>query len=220
MSVFKQDNRIKLAVIEGFHPYEVPQWHEMFRGFADEVDYYQQVIDNWAFNCAGCLKDYDALLFYNMNMKIEDSPFAEQITKAIETFGKTGQGIFFLHHAILAYPENRIWSDAIGIADRKFDFYGDQDYTVEVENPDHPITKGVSSFKIHDETYTMNEPAGDCGVLLTADCEKSMKTIGWTKQYEKSRVFCFQCGHDHLAWKNPAFKKIVLQGIKWCANKI
>ncbi len=220
MSVFPEDSRIKLAVIEGFHPYEVPQWHALFRKFEKEVDWYQQSIENWAFNCANCLDQYDALLFYNMNMKVEESPFAEQITKAIETFGKTGQGIFFLHHAILAYPENKTWSDAVGIKDRKFEYYPDQDYTVQVADAGHPITSGVTSFEIHDETYTMENAGQDSQILLTADYEKSMKTLGWTREYGKARVFCFQCGHDHLAWENASFEKIVLQGIQWCANKI
>jgi type 1 glutamine amidotransferase len=71
-----------------------------------------------------------------------------------------------------------------------------------------------------DETYTMPEPASDCEVLLTTDHPKSMKTIAWTRQHRHARVFCFQSGHDNLAWECAGFRQTLARGIFWAAGKL
>ena len=57
-------------------------------------------------------------------------------------------------------------------------------------------------------------------VLLTTDHPKSMKTIGWTRSCGKSRVFCYELGHDHLAWEDPNFRIVLERGVLWSANQL
>jgi type 1 glutamine amidotransferase len=47
-----------------------------------------------------------------------------------------------------------------------------------------------------------------------------MKTIGWTRQYKKSRVFCFESGHDNQTWVSPEFREVLRRGLLWCARKL
>lgn len=215
----KNDRTVKIAVIEGWHPFEVPQWIKLFNEMQD-VDCYFQTIDNWAFDCAGCKDEYDVVLFYNMNMSMDDAPFKEKLSEAIEGLTQSKQGKIFLHHAILAYPKSSIWSDLVGIQDRSFDFHVEQRYTVRIACDQHPITAGLNDWSIQDETYTMADAGRDSEILLAADHAKSMKSIAWTRQINDARVFCFQCGHDHLAWENPDFKTVLHRGILWAANRI
>jgi type 1 glutamine amidotransferase len=215
----KEDGRLKVAVIEGYHPFEVPQWRALFEQM-EGIDSFFQSIDNWAFDCAGCKDEYDVVLFYNMNMSLEDAPFKDQLLKALDGLKHSRQGKVFLHHAILAYPELSLWSDFIGIENRSFDYHADQQYTVEIVCSQHPITKGFKSWEIEDETYTMQDTNGKSDVLLMADYSKSMKTIGWTRNVNNARVFCLQCGHDHLAWENPNYIEILQRGILWTGKKL
>ena len=57
-------------------------------------------------------------------------------------------------------------------------------------------------------------------MLLSVENDKSMKHIAWTRQHEKSRVFCFQSGHDNDTWANPNFREVLRRGIQWCAGRI
>ncbi len=213
-------NPLKVAVIEGFHPFAVPQWHSLFRSMPG-VDYYPQVIDNWAMDWGSVRTSYDVLLFYNMNMSLDGAPFRESLEAAIAQLGETPQGIVMLHHALLAYPDNATWSGIVGIADRKFGYHGDQEYTIRpCAGSGHPIAAGLEPAGFKDETYTMDEPGEGCDVLFTADHPKSMKAIGWTRMFKQSRVFCFQPGHGQVAWENPAFREILLRGIRWTAREI
>jgi len=72
---------------------------------------------------------------------------------------------------------------------------------------------------MHDETYTMQEPGAGCEVLFTVDHDPSMQALGWVTEYKKARVFCFQPGHDHLAWENPTFREVLRRGIRWAARQ-
>ena len=95
----------------------------------------------------------------------------------------------------------------------------DQDMNVTVADKEHPITKGVKDFKIHDEVYDKYYVAPDVKVLLTTDHPKNDPKIAWVTQYGKSRVFYLMLGHDHLAWDNASFRQLLAQGIQWAAGK-
>ena len=212
---FTDNDKITLAVITGGHGFDVPGFHAIFRAMPG-VDSYIQHQDDWAEDVAKVREDYDVLLFYNMPRGRPDSK-AEAV---FEKLGESGQGIFLLHHAILAYLEWPFLSDVVGIPDRSFGFSMMQELTVEVADPDHPITRGVADWQMNDETYSMASAGQDSRILLTTDHPDSMKVLGWTRQFRKSRVFCFQSGHDNLTYVNPNFREMILRGIQWCAGRI
>jgi type 1 glutamine amidotransferase len=56
-------------------------------------------------------------------------------------------------------------------------------------------------------------------VLLTTDHPKSMKTLGWARQYKQSRVFCLESGHDNQTWADPSFREVLRRGLLWCARR-
>jgi len=55
--------------------------------------------------------------------------------------------------------------------------------------------------------------------LLTTDEPTSTKTIGWAHTYGKSRVAYLELGHDHLAYENPSYQRLLAQAIRWTAQK-
>ena len=89
---------------------------------------------------------------------------------------------------------------------------------MEVVNQPHPITAGLKPWDIIDETYQMADAAEDSSILVTTEYPECMKTIAWTRQYKKSPVFCLELGHDNLSWTHESFRKILQQGILWCAG--
>lgn len=132
------DEPIRCAVITGGHGYHVLNFHRFFRGLAG-VDAYIQHMDDFASARASVRDGYDVVLFYTMLM---DGPtddggpwYAGRPKTALEHLGETEQGIAFLHHAILAYPQWPVWSEMVDILDRGFDHHPEQTLRVEIASP-------------------------------------------------------------------------------------
>ena len=211
-----------VAVITGGHCYDVPNFHRLFRGLKG-VDVYIQHMDDFASTPENDRDSYDVVLFYIMLMAepVDGGEWYEgQPKAALDHLGTTDQGIFVLHHAILAYPTWDTWNSIVGIDERGFDFHPEQSIHVDVTAVDHPITAGMAGWDMVDETYTMADAGPGSDILLTIDHPRSMKTIAWTRQFRRSRVFCFQSGHDDWTWANASFRQVLQRGVQWCAGRI
>ena len=214
---------VKTAVVTGGHGYDVVNFHQLFRSL-EGVDAYVQHMDDFASSPEDVRDGYGAVLFYSM---LTDTPTDEGLPwymgkprAAVEHLGQTEQGLVIFHHAILAYPEWSVWADIVGIGDRSFGYHIGQSLRVEVANAEHPITAGLKDWDMIDETYTMTDAGEDSDVLLMADHPKSMKTIAWTRQHGKSRVFVLQLGHDNEAWVDPNLLEVLGRGIRWAARAL
>ena len=214
---------LQVAVITGGHLFDVPNFHRLFRAL-DGIEAYIQPMADFAASPEKVRDSYDVLLFYIMLM--EDPAEAKaprpanQVRAVLERLGATEQGLVIMHHALLAYPKSALWSEVVGIADRRFTFDHDQTLQVRVADADHPITRGLpQSWEMIDETYNMASAGEGSSILLTVDHPKSMKTIAWTRQYKKARVFCTESGHDNQTWVNPNFKQVLRRGILWSARR-
>ncbi|MBI5384159.1 MAG: ThuA domain-containing protein [Verrucomicrobia bacterium] len=206
---------LRVAVVTGGHLFDVPNFHKLFRSFPGiEADI--QYMDDFVATPAPVRDQYDVVLFYHMLMH---NPPPPPVQAALEHLGATEQGIVAMHHALLAYPQWSVWSEVVGIADRKFGFHYNQTVQVRVANVQHPITRGLKNWEMIDETYTMADAGEGSEILLTVDHPKSMKTIAWARQFKKSRVFCTESGHDNQTWANPNYREVLRRGIQWCARR-
>ncbi len=140
---------LKVAVVTGGHAYDVINFHALFRSLSG-IDAIIQHMDDFACSSRAARESYDAVLFYIMLPKAptnEGLPWYSGRPKdALEQLGATKQGIFVLHHAILAYPDWPVWSDIVGIENRKFGFHINQRLHVQVADATHPITQGMQSW--------------------------------------------------------------------------
>jgi hypothetical protein len=88
-----------------------------------------------------------------------------------------------------------------------------------VADPNHPVTRGLSDFTILDETYGGFEVKPGSHILLTTEEPTSTRNIAWVKEYGRSRVVYIQLGHDHHAYENPNFRKLLAQAIRWVGKR-
>jgi len=215
--------KTSVAVVTGGHSYDVPKFHKLFNSLKD-LNPVIQHMDDFASSPQEVRDAYDAVLFYIMLMEgpADDGMpwYAGKPKSALEHLGETAQGIVILHHAILAYPKWSVWSEIVGINDRGFGYYADQTLRLDAADAEHPITRGLSGWQMVDETYTMSDAGAGSRILLTVDHPKSMKSIAWTRQHKKSRVFCFESGHDNQTWRDGNFKEVLRRGILWAAGAI
>ena len=214
---------VKTAVVTGHHPADMRGLTRLFRGL-DGVDAYIQHMEDFSADVGGVRDWYDAVVFYNMHggSPADDGPwYASRTREAMERLGRTEQGVVLLHHGILAFLEWDFWSKLAGIPDRTFTSYAhDQKLRIHVENADHPITAGLSDWEMIDETYEMASAGEGNEILLTTDHPECMRTIAWTRTFDKARVFCLQSGHDDQTFVDPNFREVLRRGILWSAGRL
>ena len=109
---------------------------------------------------------------------------------------------------------------------------------ITVVDKAHPITAGVDDFDLVDETYlcpmfedsvhpilrTSFQPTADkfahapSGANVGAGHPPGSNLFGWVKTAENTPIAYLQGGHDNHAWGHPAFKRLMLNAIKWAAS--
>ena len=217
---------VKVAVITGGHPFDLPSFHQLFRQM-DGLDAYIQHLDDFATSSDEVRDDYDAVVFYTMEQSAAgygDTWFKRDPRPAIERLFERGQGVVALHHSFFAFPDWPFWDEVIGLQNRVsdpeagFEFHFDVEQQVEVVDPAHAILQGVDSFQTTDEGYHMPEEEAQGHRLLEVNHPKTMRSTAWTRKVQNSHVFCFQLGHDATGWSHKSFQKILLQGIIWTTH--
>lgn len=214
----------KIAVVTGRHPFDVQAFHRLFRSLPG-IDAYIQHMEDWSACPKIAREEYDAVVFYNMHSELPNpkGPWYESGTKAaLEELGETKQGIVMLHHGILAFPDWPPWREIVGTWRRteNYSYHFGERIRLDIADPDHPITAGLNSWEMVDETYVTDDAAPGSDILITTEHPNSMRTIAWTRRYKRSRVFCFQSGHDAAAYSNSSFRTVLRRGIIWSAGML
>jgi hypothetical protein len=231
------NSQIKVAMVTGHHEYDVINFQRMLRSFPD-IDFYPQHLEDFILDDDEARSQYDVIAFYNYQ-QCTPSATGDQFSKDIrvewervdikgplEALGETCQGILMLHHALTAFPKWQYWLDICGMGDTTKAFQPgavsrkDQNLHIEVADPHHPITRGMESWEMIDETYNFPDAREGSEVLLRVDHPQSMSTIAWTRKHKDVRVFCLQSGHDNQTFSNPNFRKILGRGVHWLAGRI
>ena len=206
---------IHALVITGGHGFQEEPFWEMFDSF--ENFSYDAATFPEAFKYLSIegAKDYDTLVFYDMWQEITLEQQA-----AYQDLLNRGKPIVYLHHALISFqdwPEFRnvvggYWKPGEGT------YKHDVQFTVQIAEPSHPVTEGLSDFEILDETYGNFSVDSDVHVLLKADHPDSSPVIGWAKMYKNTPLAYIQLGHDGLAYENPNYRKLVDQSIRWVVD--
>jgi len=206
---------VKVLVITGGHGFKRDSFFPIFDSFENTRQEHAYFDDISGF-------DHDVIVFYNFKNKLSDKGQAN-LLKLCEK----GIGIVVLHHAVSAFNEWAVWPEIAGSqyflkaaevdgkVFKRSTYKHDVDMKVTIAKKDHPVTRGLEDFEIHDETYKGCHFQDDNNVLLTTDHPTSDKAIGWTRQFRKSKVCFIQLGHGPEAYANENYRKLVSQAIRW-----
>ncbi len=172
------------------------------------------------------LQSYDVVVLYDMVSDITP----EQKKGFLALFEK-GVGLVVMHHALASY---QAWPDYERVIGGKYllkpetrngqtlpasGYEHDMEVPVVILAKNHPITAGLRDFTIHDEIYWDFAVGHDVTPLITTTHPKSGKPLAWCRNERKSRVVYLQLGHDHQAYENPSYRKLVAQSIRWAARR-
>jgi hypothetical protein len=99
------------------------------------------------------------------------------------------------------------------------------DYTIQITDHDHPITRGLSDFAMHSEQYYMHvDPSNRVLATTTFSAdydywiEDCVMPVVWTRSYGKGRVFYASVGHVRADFEVPEAREIVRRGMLWAAG--
>ena len=219
-------DKIRVLLTSGGHGFEEKPFYAMFDAMQD-VEYTKaKMPDDAGILKPGLQKKFDCVVMYDM---CRPAINPEQ-QKAFKALLNTGIGLVSMHHNLGAHDGWDEFRKIIGgqfiLSDRKIEgkaykttpWAHDQVLDIKVVAKDHPITRGVKDFTIHDETYGLLHMETGIKPLLTTDHPDNNREVAWTHKYGKSPVFHLMLGHDGKAYANPNYAMILNQGIRWAAK--
>lgn len=204
--------KLRVLVVAGGHGYPVKPFREVFAGYSDMdctfVDEKQggeafEDVANWP---------YDAIVLYNYMKK----PSEKQQANFLSLLDR-GVGLVILHHAIYGYRPWPEFQKMVGVTSWLSAAKDDVEFKVHIEDPQHPITRGLADFVIRDEVYQGHGLDPKVHVLLSTDEPSNAKAVAWVHTYRKSPVCYLQLGHDEKAYSKPEFCEILGRAIRWAA---
>jgi uncharacterized protein len=207
--------KMKVLVLVGGHPFPAKPFHEIFDSFPDmKCTFVEEKVGGEAFDNIDRWH-YDAIVLYNFEKK----PSEKQKQNFLKLMDR-GVGLVVLHHGLHAYKEWPEFKKIAGITSFVSDAKDDVDYTIHVEDPKHPIVKGMKDYKVKDETYHGNKADFTVHVILTTDEPTNTKAIAWVHTYRKSRVCFFQSGHGPSVYGQKEFRTTLGNAIRWTAGRL
>jgi type 1 glutamine amidotransferase len=161
---------------------------------------------------AATILDYDVVMFYGPGGDFTDS--AQE--SSLLNFVKNGGGLVGVH-ATDAFKKSDVYWRLLGA---RFTTHRGGEFMIRIMDKKHPVTAPFEDFLIHDETYQSEyHPEFKLHSLFRMDRGEEQQSMGWAQNYVKGRVFNTTLGHDHKAWRNEHFQRIVLRGLYWAAGR-
>lgn len=177
----------------------------------------------------------------------------EPVREAFDTYVKGGGGFVAVHAANNSFPEWPAYNEMIGVggwggrtevsgpylrrrggnwvndptAGRGGSHGKQHEFKVEIQNADHPITKGLPEKWMHaqDELYDrLRGPAREVIVLAAAFAGEDTGGSGeWepilmTISYGSGRVFHTTLGHSAVSMSGLGFQETLKRGAEWAAT--
>lgn len=209
--------KMRVLVLYGGHGFPEKPFREVFAPFRDmKCTFVEEKqggeafdnIDRWP---------YDAIVLYNFEKKPSDKQ-KENFLKLLDR----GVGLVILHHGLHAYKEWPEFKKIAGITSFVSIAKDDVNYTVHIEDPTHPIVKGMKDFAVKDETYLSHniDPQAKVRVFLTTSEPTNLKAVAWTHTYRKAPVCYLQLGHGPNVYGNKDFRAVLHNAIRWSAGRL
>jgi type 1 glutamine amidotransferase len=213
----KRSDATQVLVVTGGHDHDAD-----FYSLFDDDDVRAVVDPHPAALGGGIRNRADVLVLYDMIREM-----SERQVNNLRDFVEHRKGVVVLHHAICDNVNLPWWyEEVVGgrylfepVNGRVSSYSHDEDQLITPVG-DHPITRGLKPFRIHDETYKGLWISPQVNVILKSDNPTSDGPVAWISPYEKSRVVYIQLGHDRNANLNPHYQRLVRNAIFWAAGRL
>jgi len=209
-NVYPQD--INTAIAEGLKPLEAKGWEIIVASFNDP----DQGLSDERLNSA------DVLIWWGH--KKHDDVKTELVQKIVKRVKEQGMGFIGTHSAHFSRPLKAILGTECSWGE-----YVEDGTSAEiiVKDPNHPICKGVKTFKLpaierYGEPFAVPTPESVPldGVYTRPDGKTQPGRMGLCWTIGKGRVFYFTPGHEtYNDYYKPEVRKIFVNAVEWAAPK-
>jgi type 1 glutamine amidotransferase len=218
--------KTRVLLVTGGHDFETNQFFQIFQDNPAITFVKVNHPDAHAWLKPDKAREWDVLVCYDMWADITEEAKADFVSRLQE-----GKGLVVLHHAIADYSKWPEYANIIGakyylekqvvngVEKARSVYEHGVKFKVQIADPAHPVTRGLQDFEVHDETYNLFDVQPSNHALLKTAEPKSAPVIGWSKEYGKARVVYLQLGHDHFAYENPNYRRLIAQAIMWVARR-
>ena len=161
---------------------------------------------------------YDAFLLYLNTQEQRWPPSREAAFLAAVTGGK---GLFVLHAGVLSFRGWEAYTELIGGAPAADFFhppYGP--FSVQIDDPAHPITTRMVDFAVRDELYANVRLTPQARLLAHATLDGTAQPMLWTVEHPQTRVCTLLLGHDRAALQYPGASTLLRRGVAWAAGAL
>jgi type 1 glutamine amidotransferase len=146
------------------------------------------------------------------SMAVVDDLTPEQ-TQGLLSFVRSGKGLVGVHGTAW-----RIGGEAILLIGGHANWHPPGlEFTVNIDDPEHSITRGIDSFTVQDEIYMSAwDPA--IHILASATWADKQHPVAWTHRYGQGRVFYTALGHGPNTFENATMQQLLANGVRWAAG--
>ena len=158
------------------------------------------------------LHEFSAVVLYFHHNTISD-----QALNKFDDFVLKGGGVLGVHSATASFKETDRFTDILG---GKFIGHGPvETFAVTPVSPESHIFQGILEFQVTDELY-IHDLQPDIETHFAALHEEVQVPMVWTRNHGSGRV-CYTCpGHRSAVFKQPAYREILVRGLKWAAEAL
>ncbi len=178
-----------------------------------------RIVEDAHFMDSSALSRYRVVVLHYMNWRTPAPGAAAR--ENLQRFVEDGGGLVLVHFACGTWLDwaqfrelaGRVWNPRLRGHDRRGPF------RVNIIEPDHPITRGLSSFETDDELYTCLDGDTPIQVLATATSRVDQRDypMAFVLEVGKGRVFHSPLGHDVKALGQPTLE-LFRRGVAWAAG--
>jgi type 1 glutamine amidotransferase len=138
--------------------------------------------------------------------------------QAVVRFVEGGGGFLNLHNALALYPADGPY---LKLAAGRYTGHGPLErFRVELADPDHPITRGVTPFTVADEQHAPEYDRERVHLILRARSDEGKETAaGWTREAGRGRFCHLAPGHTREALLQANYQRLLHNAMLWCLGK-
>jgi len=173
------------------------------------------------------LQKYDVLLSnWNTFGKPAVTNWPTAMRSAFLDFVRSGKGFVSVHAGSSSFYD---WPEYQQLAGGSWKLgqtgHGPpHEFTVKLEDADHPITRGLTNFVTTDELWHRTALQTNIEILATAYSAPEWKGTGkdeplaFTTKFGEGRSFNLLLGHDTKGMDSAGFQKLLCRGTEWAAT--
>ena len=138
--------------------------------------------------------------------------------RAVVEFVEGGGAFLNLHNSMGLYPPDGPYLNLVG---GRYIGHGPLErFRVEVVDPDHAVTRGVSDFSVADEQHTPPYDADKVHLLLrNRSDDGKVAAAGWAYEPGKGRLCHLANGHTRESLLHPMYQRLMRNAVNWCLRR-